>query len=243
VSVLAEALARLSDLLYPRRCAVCDADLDPRAVDPLCSGHRREIVLTEGPFCDRCGKRMFAPAGDGLLCADCRETRRYFDRGFSATVYNDVMRALVHRFKYDMREYLAVSFARWMGEFMRSQVDVATLDAIVPVPLHWRRFHYRGFNQAVALARPLARQFSLPLISRVLRRTRHTVPQVQLQPEEREKNIRGAFHVRRPTRIEGLRLLLVDDVFTTGATLNECARVLKDAGAAAVTAFTLTRPL
>jgi ComF family protein len=142
-----------------------------------------------------------------------------------------------------MREYLAISFARWMGEFMREHVDAASLDAVVPVPLHWRRFHYRGFNQAVALARPLARQFSLPLISRVLRRTRHTVPQVELQPEERVKNIRGAFSVRQPARIKGLRLLLVDDVFTTGATLNECARVLKAAGAASVTAFTLTRPL
>jgi ComF family protein len=240
---LADVLGRLADLLYPKRCLVCGDDLEPGIAGPLCTEHRLAIVPIEEPFCDRCGKKMFARSVEDLLCDACRQAEPHFDRAFSATLYNDVMRPFVHRYKYDMRHYLHAPLAHWMIEFMHRYIDVESLDAIVPVPLHWRRFQYRGFNQATAVARPIAREFPLPIITRVLRRWRHTLPQVHLDPDERVENIRDAFRVRRAERIEGKRLLLVDDVYTTGATMNECARVLKDAGAASVIAFTLTRPL
>ena len=241
--MLGDVIARLGDLLYPRRCLVCGGDLGPGASGPLCREHRRAVVLVEEPFCDRCGKKMFAHATGDLICDECRQTKRHFDRAFSATIYNDVMQIFVHRYKYGMREYLRTTLARWMSEFVHRHVDVESLDAIVPVPLHWRRFQYRGFNQAIVLARPLAREFSLPIVKHVLRRRRHTAPQVGLNLEQRKRNIRDAFGVRRGERIKDKRLLLVDDVYTTGATINECARVLKAAGAASVVAFTLTRPL
>jgi ComF family protein len=243
VSVLATIVARLGHLIYPRRCLECGEDLDSEDGGPLCANHRRDVVLVEDPFCERCGQKMFAAATGELLCAECRTTTPHFDRAFSATIYNDVMKSLVHAYKYGMRQYLAAALARWMIEFAHRQIDAGSLDAIVPVPLHWRRFQYRGFNQAIALARPLGREFRLPIVRHVLRRRRHTVPQVNLRPEERRKNIKGAFGVRRAERIEGKCLLLVDDVYTTGATINECARVLKSAGAASVVAFTLTRPI
>ncbi len=240
---LADVCGYLADLLYPPRCLVCGEDLEAGIAGPLCDEHRRAVVPVEEPFCDRCGKKMFARTTGDLLCDACRRAGPHFDRAFSATLYNDAMRPFVHRYKYDMRHYLHAPLARWMVEFMHRHIDVESLDGIVPVPLHWRRFQYRGFNQATALARPIAREFSLPVITRVLRRWRHTVPQVDLEPDERLKSIRGAFRVRRAERIEGKRLLLVDDVYTTGATMNECARVLKAAGAASVIAFTLTRPI
>jgi len=241
--VLRRVVATLGDLLYPRRCLICDRALDHGSTGPLCREHRRAIVLVDDPFCDRCGQKMFAQATGELLCNECRATKRYFDRAFSATLYGDVMRSVVHAYKYGMREYLAASLVPWMSTFAHRHMDVASLDGIVPVPLHWRRFYYRGFNQATALARPLAREFALPILARVLRRRRHTAPQVGLDPEERKRNIRDAFRVSRPHRIAQKSLLLIDDVYTTGATINECARVLKAAGAASVIAFTLTRPL
>jgi len=243
VSMLGAIISRLGELLYPRRCVVCGDDLELGQRGPLCDEHRRRVVLVEDPFCERCGQKMFTAAASELLCAECRQSKRHFDRAFSATVYNDVMQPLVHLYKYGMRQYLARVLARWMIDFMHRHIDAASLDAIVPVPLHWRRFRYRGFNQAIALARPIRREFGLPIITHVLRRTRHTVPQVNLGLKERLTNIKGAFGVRQAGRIEGKHLLLVDDVYTTGATINECARVLKRAGAASVTAFTLTRPL
>jgi len=243
VSVLSAIVSRLGELLYPRRCVVCGDDLEPGRRGPLCAEHGRRVVLVEDPFCERCGRKMFTAAASELLCAECRQSKPHFDRAFSATVYNDVMKPLVHVYKYGMRQYLARALAGWMIDFMHRHIDAASLDAIVSVPLHWRRFRYRGFNQAIALARPIRREFGLPIITHALRRTRNTVPQVHLGPRERLKNIKGAFGVRRAERIDGKRLLLVDDVYTTGATINECARVLKRAGAASVTAFTLTRPL
>lgn len=243
MSLLAPVAARLLDLLYPRRCLVCGADLEPGRDALLCDQHRREIILVEDPMCDRCGAKMFAQATGELLCDECRSSKRHFDRAFSATLYNDAMKALVHLYKYDMRQYLAAPFARWMIDFARRHINTIDLDAIVPVPLHWRRFQYRGFNQAVGLARPLSREFGLPVVKHVLQRRRHTVPQVELGPKERIENIKDAFRVRRAERIAGKRLLLIDDVYTTGATINECARVLRKAGAASVVAFTLTRPI
>ncbi|MBN1917553.1 MAG: ComF family protein [Verrucomicrobia bacterium] len=243
MSVFGSIAARLLDLLYPRRCLVCGADLESGPSSVLCNVHRREVILVEDPMCERCGAKMFAQATGELLCAECRSTTRHFDRAFSATIYNDPMKALVHRYKYGLRQYLARPFAAWMIEFARRHIDTANLDSLVPVPLHWRRFQYRGFNQAAALAQAVGRGFGLPVVKHVLRRLRHTTPQVQLGPSERRENMKDAFAVRRAERIKGKRIILVDDVYTTGATINECARVLKKAGAASVVAFTLTRPI
>ena len=243
MSVLGSVAARLLDMLYPRRCLVCGADLEPNERGPLCAEHRKQVIFVEDPMCERCGAKMFARATGELLCAECRSSEPHFDRAFSATIYNDAMKALVHRYKYGMRRYLAAVFGEWMIDFVHRHIDTAELDAIVPVPLHWRRFQYRSFNQAVALAQPLAREFGLPIVRHALRRRRHTRPQVELGPKERVENIKDAFRVRRAERIAGKRLLLVDDVYTTGATINECARVLAEAGAASVVAFTLTRPI
>jgi ComF family protein len=241
-AVLGAAVSRLVDLLYPGRCIACGADLAPDHAGPLCLEHERRVVVLEDPLCDLCGKKMFAQATGELICDECRERTPHFDRAVSATLYNDVMEPLVHRYKYGMRQHLAKPLARWLIAFMRRHVDADSFDAIVPVPLHWRRYQYRGFNQAIELARPISHELGLPMITRVLRRTRYTLPQVGLGPDERRQNIKGAFTVRQPERIKGKRLLLVDDVYTTGATLDECARTLKSAGAAEVVGLTLTRP-
>jgi len=185
---------------------------------------------------------MFGESVERLVCARCRSTRTDYDAGYSAYIYADALRELVHLFKYRKRRYLGPFLGRLLLKYVREHADGFPYDAIVPVPLHWWRYCSRGFNQAADLARPLSKQLRIPILKRSLRRVRYTRPQVILSHEERRSNIRNAFKVSRPASVAGKKLLLLDDVITTGATLNECARVLKKAGSATVTIVTLAHP-
>lgn len=132
-----------------------------------------------------------------------------------------------------------------MGEilatYVRKNININKLDYFVPVPLHPKRHHERGFNQADLLSLELSRHFGIPTMTGILNRTRHTIPQFDLHPKERMVNVRGAFSVRGGQHIQGKRLMLIDDIYTTGATVSECTRVLKDAGAEQVHILTLSR--
>ncbi len=146
---------------------------------------------------------------------------------------------MIHQFKYRPCRSLGHSLATWMAD----AVAELRVHVIMPVPLHRSRLHYRGFNQALLLARGVADRFSLPLCYDNLYRSRPTRPQVELSGMDRVRNVAGAFGLFRPLQVAGKSVLLVDDVFTTGATMNECARVLKEAGATEVKALTLARAL
>jgi len=233
----------LANVVFPLRCLICDEDLDYYETLPLCKKHRDKIVPIEKPFCDICGRKMFSQESMETICHECRNTKRQFDRSYSATIYSETMKELVHFYKYQMRQYMARPFAELMADFMGKYIDYRAIDFVVPVPLHWRRYMFRGFNQAYELIRYLSGEFDLKVSKGNLRRIRHTFPQVMLTPKERKENILGAFRVIDPDEFRGKHILLVDDVFTTGATMNECSRVLKDAGAAEVTGFTLTQPV
>jgi ComF family protein len=185
---------------------------------------------------------MFGESVQSLVCSNCRAVKATFDAGHSAYLYADALRELIHLFKYGKRRYLGSFLGGLLADSLRSKAAELSFDAIVPVPLHWWRYCSRGFNQATDLARPLSRQLHVPILKKNLRRIRHTPPQVSLSPKERKSNIRNAFKVSRPAKVRGKRLLLIDDIITTGSTLNECARVLKAAGAAGVTILTLAHP-
>ncbi len=233
----------LINTVFPLRCLVCGDDLLQYEAMPLCKEHKMGIVPVERPFCDVCGKQMFSSNGLEVICQECRETKRNFDRSFSATRYTDVMKTLVEKYKYRMRDYLAAPFADLISEFIQKFVDYRKIDLVLPVPLHWRRYMYRGFNQAYEMIRHFRKEFSFEVSRGNLRRIRNTTPQVMLSPEERRENIVGAFKVIKPGEFRDKSLLLVDDVFTTGSTMNECAGALKEAGAATVTGLTLTQPV
>mgnify|MGYP005847147201 CR=1 FL=1 len=231
------------NLLFPLRCLVCGKDINQYQSIPLCEEHLAMINLTKKPFCEKCGRKLSSEMQSEYICITCRDTKWHFDRQFSATVYNEVMQELVHLYKYGMRNYLASSLASFMIKFMDDYIDAKTIDFVIPVPLHWRRYLYRGFNQAYEIARRFSHQYSSKISTGNLRRIRYTTPQVGLSNEERKKNIRGAFTVINPERLTGKNILLIDDVFTTGATMNECARILKESGVLSVTGFTLSQPL
>jgi ComF family protein len=174
----------------------------------------------------------------GHVCLSCRERPPHFDQALAAGLFEGSLREAIHVFKYQA----VWALGRPLSEWMASQVNVsAPLDMVMPVPLHTKRLRERGFNQALLLANGVAVRFAIPLVLDNLVRVRFTRPQVELAGRDRMKNVSGAFSLRCPDVVHGKRVLLIDDVFTTGATLNECSRVLKHAQAHSVTAFTLAR--
>ncbi len=236
------AAQNLIGLIFPNRCLICEAPLDPARRQPLCLRHEREIEQVEPPVCGKCGRKMFGESVEQLSCERCRSPSTYYDAGYSACIYAGPVRELVHLFKYRGRRYLQTFLGGLIVDFLRGSPYISQHDAIVPVPLHWWRYCTRGFNQAADLAKPISRHFHVPIMKRNLRRIRHTSPQVRLPPKERSINIKNAFKVSRPSKVAGKRLVLLDDIITSGATLNECARVLKEAGASGVTIITLAHP-
>jgi len=232
--------AALFWLVFPEGCRICGRQLEQVSRVPVCEGClSAPQPLTAEHFCTACRtpfQNRF-PLDEQGLCALCRLGLRGFDAAYSAGAYEGVLRELVHLFKYGRVK----SLARPLGERLALAIPrEARFEVIVPVPLHWRRRLTRGFNQARLLARAVARRYAVPVAS-VLRRRRRTDSQAGLTHAQRRANVSGAFAVRRPEQVRGRRVLLVDDVMTTGATAAACAVALKRAGASYVAVLTLAR--
>lgn len=245
VNRLTHSLARVAgaavDFVFPRICPGCDERVSGRA-GLVCLDCLKSMEPLRDPLCPVCG----APdtAVGSVACANCPPHPRHFTRARAATSFRNVARTLVERVKYAERtEYVPV-----MGELMAAVFEREFLrvppDLLVPVPLHRVRQRERGFNQAERLARHLSLLFKVPLAPRgAVVRVRATPSQTRLGREERAENIRGAFEVRIPELFAGRSLLLVDDVFTTGATLNEVAGALTPCGPDDINCIAFARTL
>jgi ComF family protein len=181
--------------------------------------------------------------GDDHLCSGCLTEERYFTKARAIALYEGLMAEAISRFKYQRDSRLAKPLGTLLAEYQDPEFLFAEFDLMLAVPLHPQRLRQRGFNQSILLARRLSRTHSIPLDLKSLQRTRQTQPQTHLSGSERQKNIRGAFEVRKPEVISGKHVLLIDDVFTTGATVQECSKVLLKAGAKEVDVLTLARAL
>ncbi|MBI5655335.1 MAG: ComF family protein [Geobacter sp.] len=234
-------LSGLLDLFFPPLCHQCRGFI-PHAgrvhVCPACLATSRPV---EPPLCTICGVPFPAPAGIDHPCGPCLTTPPPFAAARAAFLYEGAIRDLIHRFKYDGAVQVRRPLALLMADRLAPLAAEKAPDLLVPVPLHVRRLRQRGFNQAVLLGALLSREWQIPLGRRALRRIRWTEPQVNLAAKERLANVRGAFAVTDRARVEGKRVMLVDDVLTTGSTLAECSRVLLRAGAAEVCAVTIAR--
>lgn len=232
----------LLHLLLPASCLGCAEPLFTAAPLGLCTPCRGKLALLERAACAVCAicaqpLDAFEPP-PGYRCGACRERPPAYDRLLALWTYRPPLDAVVQGLKFRRLDYLGRHLANALAEGLGEALD--GFDAIVPVPLHWRRRLTRGYNQAERIASPLARQLGLPLVA-ALRRARRTPPQTSLGKSDRLANLHQAFRVPRPGRIRGLRLLLVDDVATTGATLDASAAALRQAGAVAVTALVAAR--
>jgi ComF family protein len=226
------------DVALPQLCAACR---EPVGGEGLCSGCWSKLSFIAPPYCERLGIPFPFDPGPGVLSMEAIADPPAYRRARAAVRYDDVARKLVHAFKYGDRLDLAPTMGRWMTNAGRALL--AEIDAIVPVPLHWRRQWARRFNQSALLAEVVAKASGVAVAHGALKRVKATPQQVGLSQAERAQNVQGAFRVLPAGKaaVSGRRLLLVDDVLTSGATVDACSRALLRAGAAQVDVLVFAR--
>ena len=230
----------LLELLYPRQCVECGAEAGAE-FRYLCWDCASHIHVLQAPMCSLCGEPVEGRVDDAFVCHLCLDVGRHFDCARSAARFDGGLRTAVLAFKYNSGTWLAGDLAGLMNSCFDTHFDASAVDLVVPVPLHPTRQRERGYNQAQLLARDIARRLGKRCLSDALARTRQTETQTHLTASARASNVRNAFASVRPARYQGKRLLLIDDVMTTGATVSEASRALKEAGAASVIVLTVAR--
>jgi competence protein ComFC len=224
----------LVDLIFPPRCAICKS----KDRNAICENCLAKAAYLEPPICRLCGKprdRYFSQD----LCEDCAGGDIPFDLSRSVAIYGGVMKEAIHKFKFDGRKALAPRLGRFLATYLRDgDIPANDIDVIVPVPLSAKREKQRGYNQSKLLAEEIRRVYPIPLDDSSLKKIKDVTPQFELSRKERLKNVRGAF---RSSPMTGKKVLLIDDIYTTGATVREASLALKTAGAKNVYALTLAR--
>ena len=226
---------RLERLFWPEVCPFCGRAFR----EGICPSCRKKIdrIVVEEPRCMKCGKPIYREEEE--YCEDCAHTHHYYDKGVSLWIHRKPVSTSIYWFKYRNQREFVRYYAKEMAARLGTVIRQWRPDFIVPIPLHPRKERQRGYNQAELLARELGRLTGIPLETRILCRTRCTIPQKQLGHQERRQNLAGAFRARaRLTK--GVRILLVDDIYTTGNTVSGAAKALKAAGAEKVYFLTIS---
>ncbi len=229
------------DAVLPPLCLRCDtAVTEPGSFCPACW---QKLRFIGAPQCSRCGIPFELTVGDAMVCPDCLSAPPRWQQARAAVVYDEASRPLVLGFKHADQTHLSGALARLMLQAGRSVLTGS--DLIAPVPLHRSRLFRRCYNQSALLAALLARAAQKPVQQDLLQRRRATQPQASLNAKERARNVRAAFAVtpRHATRVTGKTVLLIDDVLTTGATVNDCCRALQEGGAVAINVLTFARTI
>ncbi|MEK7851725.1 MAG: ComF family protein [Deltaproteobacteria bacterium] len=224
-------LSSFLDLIFPRRCTFCDGICR----EPICPVCKDAVKFVAPPLCTICGVPFKSDAISSHTCGDCIKEKRYFSWARGVLIYDDASAKAIQRFKYKKD----TTYSRALGSIISSYSKLKDFDMVVPVPLHIKRLRERGFNQSLLLARVVGKRYRIIVDPFALKRTRWTEPQVNLSGKERKLNVKGAFEVRKD--VKGKRILLVDDVYTTGATVRECSKILKKSGAKDICVLTLAR--
>lgn len=221
-------LEALLDILYPRRCPICSEIVDKRG-ELSCRECRSKLTTVEEPKCRRCGKPLEQETKE--YCYDCERRKHYFERGFGLWLYNEDMQKSMAGFKYKGRREYAAFYINELVKKYQKEIEDLSPDALVPVPIHKKKRQTRGYNQAEILAVELGKRLNIPVLPELLIRKKDTLPQKQLSDKERFRNISEAFAFSQKERCnykkELQRVLLVDDIYTTGSTVEACARALK----------------
>ncbi len=240
---LRDTLAWGFGYFFPLVCPLCDrVEIAPGQT--VCLSCESALTPMLPPWCERCGRPLDA-GGDSVeaVCVDCTTCPPPFDHAWSVLLYDEAVKRAITRMKYGRDPTLALALAPIFERIVPDPVNLFGYDVATAVPLHASRLRWRGFNQALVLARPLCRRFGLRLAPRLLVRLRQTEAQAHLDREARLRNLSRAFSVPLPSAVRDRRVLLFDDVFTTGMTVSACALALREAGAARVDVLTLARAL
>ena len=228
------------DLIFPPRCTACNEYLSAGEKDEqLCSGCMAEIRWIDSPVCSRCGMIFKSQTGEDHLCGHCLLMPPPYRMARAVVLYGSVARDLLHQLKYRSNTTVVPAIHTIISRMDRS--PFTDVDLVLPVPLHPCRLRQRGFNQSLILARLFFPDRDPSIHTSLLVRTRNTAPQTTLNGEKRRKNLHGAFRVTDPSALKGRSICLVDDVYTTGTTVTECANTLLRAGAGSILVLTLAR--
>jgi len=229
-------------LFYPNVCQICLAGEAGRDEGYVCLECRAEGVhVIEPPFCSRCGLKFRGEITEEFTCSNCAEMDLHFDSARAAVEFTPLVQEIVHRYKYNR----AVWFEPFLAELLNGAalpiVNSERFDLIVPIPLHPLKLRQREFNQAAQLARALSGATGISVGSRLVRRARDTETQTALSRAKRTENMKNAFDWRSSRKLDGERIVLIDDILTTGATASACAKVLRQNGASSVNVWTVAR--
>ncbi len=230
----------LLDMLYPRRCIGC-GERSPETFRYICWDCWSDAAKVAPPFCKLCGDPVAGSVEHNFICYSCSGETPSFDQARSAARYDGVVGEALRMLKYEKALWLAPDVAELMHNCLRAEYPDRSFDLVVPVPLYHVRRRERGYNQSALLARELGRRIGCRSAARLLRRIRPTETQTNLTAPQRLSNVKNAFHSGRRKGLAGRHVLLVDDVMSTGATVNACAKALKKGGAASVFVITAAR--
>ena len=239
-ALAAQLLQETLLLVYPPICAGCVRLC--HSGEPFCPDCCLALDLIAEPYCPLCGIPFGAETTSNHLCGNCLWSVHLFDRARAAGFYQGLIREVIHRFKYGGKTFLVRPLTRMLIAPGKELTRLHRIDTIVPVPLHYRRLRQRGFNQASLLARRVGSLLQLPVDYSNLKRTRWTEPQIGLSRKQRAENVKGAFSLKVPEKVKDKGVLLVDDVLTTGETVDQCVKALKkNGGAREVVVLTVAR--
>ena len=229
-------LKGLLNFLLPPNCPICHQKIERDGLCPHCFS-KLEFIGTQK--CSVCGQPLDVLVPGMSICGTCLKKPPYFRQAEAVFKYNDTSKKLILAFKYGDHTELANLFIKWMDQ--NSSALIQKNDILMPVPLHWRRLLKRKYNQSALLAQKLAKKYNKRYDPLTLKRTQSTPSQGHLSPKERLKNVKNAFKIKNTKKVKDKSILLIDDVFTTGATVNECAKILLKAGAKSVDILTLIK--
>ena len=215
----------LLDLIYPRRCTVCDKAVKPFG-SLICEECTRKIKYVKAPYCQKCGKELRDKRA--LFCHDCAHKEHKYDRGLALFSYPSVADS-IYRFKYQGRQEYAAYYAQRMARILGEKILSLHPDALVPVPIHSSKKRVRGYNQAEVLAKELGRILNIPVEAKLIKRVRKTVPMKELSVGERQNNLKKAFKICH-NDVKLITIVIIDDIYTTGSTIDAMAYELRQAG-------------
>lgn len=239
ISTLSRWARDFLDLCYPPHCVGCKEDTETGS--HICAKCAASAERIERPYCERCSNPFEGAITEAFECSNCAGRKVHFEHAVAPYLSRGIVRDCIHAFKYDRAHYLREQLSAWIAEALDDpRIAGRPFDAFVPVPLHPVRRREREYNQAEELCAGLTKRTGRPT-RRALRRIRNTPTQTRLDREERMENLRGAFEVRDNASVNHSHLVLVDDVFTTGSTVEECSRMLLRAGAASVRVISVAR--
>jgi ComF family protein len=229
--------ASLLEFFLPRMCLFCGVPVGETAVVAVCPDCEAQITWVASPLCTCCGRVFESRDGADRVCGDCQTDPPPFARARAAALYDGPVTQAITGFKFSRQLAFLPVMQQWLKRPLCLEL-VAAADLLAPVPLHRKRIQHRGFNQSLLLAQTFP---GAPVAREAVVRTLHTAPQVGLNLKERQANVKGAFAVPDPALVKDKSVLLIDDLYTTGSTVKECARVLRRAGASRVEVLTVAR--